>query len=187
MVLKRDQFFIITGAPGTGKTTLIDLLRNHYPTQPEPARMVIQEQKAMDGDGIWEKNTHKFVNLLLTQSISLFQSSKESQITFFDRGIPDCMAYASYADMELDQFRQAALDYRYNPKVFFLPPWENIYHNDEDRQMNFQEAIQFSRLLSRFYLEAGYDIVEVPKVSLSERLSFIIRNLPERDLNGPRS
>ncbi len=54
---------IITGAPGTGKTTLIEALRNSgLRCMAEPAREVIAEQRAIDGQGVWERDTRLFLD-----------------------------------------------------------------------------------------------------------------------------
>lgn len=61
-----NNFVIITGTVGAGKTTLINKLEeNHHCVVPEPARKIISEQIAVDGDGIYERNPGLFTELLL--------------------------------------------------------------------------------------------------------------------------
>lgn len=57
-----SQQFIITGCPGSGKTTLINYLRDiGFTCVDEPARQVIAEQRAIQGNGLSNKNS--FVGL----------------------------------------------------------------------------------------------------------------------------
>lgn len=103
---------ILTGAPGTGKTTLINLLRQKsIACIDEPAREIISEQRAIDGHGIWERNTSLFVELLLSRSIKNY-SLASADLTVYDRGIPDCIAYAELAGMSFAHGVAASKRYR---------------------------------------------------------------------------
>jgi predicted ATPase len=45
-----DQFVVLTGGPGTGKTTLLEALRdNGFSVVPENARPIIRDQLAIGG------------------------------------------------------------------------------------------------------------------------------------------
>ena len=47
-----DNLIVITGGPGAGKTTLINLLREAgFATAPEAGRAIIQDQSAIGGSG----------------------------------------------------------------------------------------------------------------------------------------
>ena len=70
----QNKFFILTGAPGVGKTTLIKELRSYGMTcVGEPAREILSEQRVFGGDGIPEKNPARFTDLLLSRSIQNFE------------------------------------------------------------------------------------------------------------------
>jgi predicted ATPase len=66
--------FIITGCPGSGKTTLIKHLRDiDIPCVDEPARQVIAEQRAIQGDGLSDRNVLLFTELLLAKSLDSYK------------------------------------------------------------------------------------------------------------------
>jgi len=45
-----DRFYVITGGPGSGKTSLIEALRSRgYNSTVEAGRAIIQDQVAIDG------------------------------------------------------------------------------------------------------------------------------------------
>lgn len=59
--MKKDNFYILTGAPGSGKSTLINCLRRRgYICIDEPAREIIAEQKSISGQGLYNKDKRLF-------------------------------------------------------------------------------------------------------------------------------
>ncbi len=61
-----DQFFVLTGGPGSGKTTLIEALAAQgYATAPEAGRNIIQDQMTVGGSALpWNDRT-LFAELML--------------------------------------------------------------------------------------------------------------------------
>lgn len=96
-------------------------------------------------------------------------------LSFFDRGIPDIIAYLNIAGLTVQERFLQALDHApYHQQVFILPPWADIYINDTERWQTFEEAIAIYKTIKTTYLQLGYEIVELPKAPLAERLRFII-------------
>ncbi len=58
--------------------------------------------------------------------------------------------------------------------VFILPPWEEIYATDNERKQTFEEAIDVFRRLEEEYMSCGYEVVEVPCISVEERALFVL-------------
>jgi len=65
----------------------------------------------------------------------------------------------------------------YNRKVFILPPWEDIYQTDDERKQTWEEAIYTFEKMKQTYLEYGYEIIEVPKISIEKRCEFILYHI----------
>jgi predicted ATPase len=57
--------FILTGAPGSGKTAILSRLIDGFRCVDEPAREVLAEQRATGGRGTWDQDLSLFVHLLL--------------------------------------------------------------------------------------------------------------------------
>jgi predicted ATPase len=67
----------------------------------------------------------------------------------------------------------------YCRKVFIFPPWEEIYENDAERKQDFIEAIATYREMVNAYIKFGYELIEVPKVSVKERAQFIVSEMSD--------
>jgi len=176
----KSNFYVITGGPGVGKTTLINALAdNGYRCIPEVAREIIKHQQQNGENALPWKNKIAYSELMLKKSIEDYKELAEvNEIIFFDRGIPDTLAYNQLIHIETDNgLYEQALDCRYNPVIFLLPPWEEIYHADDQRKQDFQEAVETYHIMKKTYFDLGYSVVEVPKVSIMERVDFIIRNI----------
>jgi predicted ATPase len=71
--------------------------------------------------------------------------------------------------------------FRYAPTIFVTPPWPEIFVNDAERKQDLQEAIATCEAVAGACREAGYEIVEVPKVSVADRVEFILRRINAGD------
>ncbi len=176
----RQNGYVITGGMGFGKTTLIEELcrdgRHHK--IPEVAKDIIDEQIKTGGRLIPWVDRYGFENALLDRRIQLYLSAPEDRICFFDRGIPEAIPFFRSEGKEIPRkFFQASEEYRYNKKVFVVPPWREIYVNRPARPQAFDEAVVLGELIAEAYRELGYELVEVPRVSPAERARFVLRNV----------
>ena len=169
-----SNLFILTGAPGSGKTAILARLRDELWCVDEPAREVLAEQRASGGSGTWDQNPSLFVHLLLQRSIEKYQMAVRSgKKAVFDRGIPDCVVYAIRAGTDPRPSLTAVDVYRYHPHALFLEPWRDIYTTDEERIMSFDETLSFSETLRDVYMRSGYRPVDVPRGSVDDRAAFV--------------
>lgn len=174
----RNNFYVITGGPGSGKTAIIEALQGRgFLTVNEAARQIIQEQVRIGGDALHWKNQVKFRDLMLSRSIYTFeQCTEHERSVFFDRGIPELVGYCHVIKSEApDYLCNAVRLFRYNSKVFITPPWQEIYQQDKERKQTWQEAIDVYPAVADSYIEAGYQLVEVPKGPLAARVEFVLR------------
>lgn len=182
------NFFVITGGPGVGKTTLLkELKRRDYSVVPEIARKLIKEQKLKNGDVLPWKNKERFKNKMFAHSIQSFQHMVKSQIkkkpVFFDRGFIDSLCYANLIKSEIgNEMETYAKNWRYNNTVFMLPPWKEIYETDSERKQNWDEALLTYKLMTQTYLAYGYTLIEVPKESVKERADFVLNTIKKYNL-----
>jgi predicted ATPase len=67
-----------------------------------------------------------------------------------------------------------AKNWRYNKSVFMLPPWRGIYETDNERKQDWNEAVITFEKMSETYKNYEYNIVEIPKISITERADFVL-------------
>ena len=165
---------IITGGPGFGKTSILkELNRSNRSTFDEVARIVIKQEMAKNSDHLPWLNNLAFSHKVLALQKS--QYNEASGFTYYDRGAPDILAYlnfnnqASFSDLE-DFLKM----YSYDTKVFFTPPWQEIYQQDEERKESFEQACKIHDALVETYSQLGYDLIEIPKYTIKERLAFVL-------------
>ena len=165
--------YIITGGPGAGKTSLVTGLQDlYYPCYAEVSRQLIIEER--DTACLPWIDLSCFAGKVLQRMAADFEASVDNAAVFFDRGIPDIVAYLQGAGLPVEEIYYTALEkFRYAPTVFLLPPWQDIYVNDSERWQTFEEAQLLADQIRTVYRQAGYRIVELPRCTVQERILFI--------------
>ena len=99
------------------------------------------------------------------------------EICFFDRGIPDAIAYATRLGFDPTPIETRAQQLRYSEPVFVLQPWREIFVQDEFGGKSFEEYSQFHELIIRAYCDLGYSLVNRPQEPIEIRVQFIKAHL----------
>ncbi|WP_057940599.1 AAA family ATPase [Algoriphagus resistens] len=182
---ENHNFYVITGGPGVGKTTLLEKLKSrHYKIVPEIARELIKEQQESNGNALPWKDKELYKKIMFNRSINCYEQAEKTfsgePSIFFDRGFLDAICYAKLVQSEINQrMNSYAENWRYNKNIFMLPPWQEIYETDNERKQDWTEAVFTFEKMCETYKSYGYDIVEIPKVSVSERADFVLRFIEE--------
>jgi predicted ATPase len=174
------EIVVLIGGPGTGKSTLIDgLVEKGYICYPEVSREVILEARQQGIEQLFLEKPLLFSELLLEGRKKQFAqaSSETADIVFIDRGIPDVLAYMHYIGDSYPAFFDAACREHVYTKIFFLPPWEEIYTADDARYENYEQAKLIAGHLRETYKSYGYNLIEVPKDTPDNRILFILGHL----------
>jgi|SRR5262245_10709402 len=174
-----DRFVVITGGPGAGKTTLIDrLAAAGFGAKPEAGRAIIQDQLAISGPALPWLDPVLFTELSLSWELYGYRAAAAhpgAGPVFFDRGLVDVAAYYRLLGRPTPgHLHRAAHAFRYNRIVFIAPPWREIYRTDTERKQTFDEGVHGYRLLAAAYPDYGYELVELPRVSVQERAEFVL-------------
>jgi predicted ATPase len=185
--IHHNNAYIITGTMGTGKSTLLhELKKLDLKTVSEPARAILSEERLIQSEALPEQDANLFTRLLLSRSIHFFNTcTKDKKPVFFDRGLPDLVAYAKLFMLDPQLYLTAAKKMRYNKTVFFLPIWEEIYGQDDERKMTFHEAKTFNDALFEIYQQLEYTLITLPLASVSERADFILNKIKPHRAQTP--
>ncbi|MEZ9398119.1 AAA family ATPase [Vibrio splendidus] len=164
---------IITGGPGAGKTTLINALGDAgYPTFAESSRQLIEQQSQLENGILPWLDLPGFAHLCLTVMNEQKEQANQHPVAFLDRAIPDICGYLTQANLTIDAiYREASKGY--HSQVLFCPPEASIYVQDDVRPYPFEEALEIHHALIRVYQELGYEVVEVPFMSVEDRALFV--------------
>lgn len=168
---------VITGGPGTGKTSIInELLHRDYVCLEEISRQVTLDAQQQGIDQLFLTDPLLFSDMLLKGRTHQFNEADKSlnEIVFLDRGIPDIVAYMDYLNTSYPKrFINACKNHKYN-HVFILEPWQEIYVSDNERYENFDQAVKIHHQLVDTYSTYGYDLHDVPFDTVEKRTDYIL-------------
>ncbi len=169
---------VLAGGPGTGKsTTLQALVKKGCCCLEEVSRQVTLEAQQQGITQLFLTDPLLFSQKLLEGRIAQYKKTDTftEDFCFLDRGIPDVSAYMEYKNEAVPQnFREADQNFRYD-QIFFFPIWEDIYNSDNERYESLEEAKKIQYFLRNAYQNLGYNIIEVPKISVEARVDFILK------------
>ncbi len=180
--MKVKKKIVISGGPGSGKTSLINLFKERgYRCFDEISRTFIQGGKEDGIDNIFNSQPLSFSTFLWEgrkadyfSANALEFSPNEKPWVFFDRALPDVTAYLNHKGIVKEDWENDLKMYSYD-LVFLIAPVASIYKKDDLRMESFEESLALHKQLKKTYLGLG-EIIEVPLLSLEERLHFILNH-----------
>ncbi|MFY1713334.1 AAA family ATPase [Tritonibacter mobilis] len=175
-----DHFFVVTGGPGAGKTSLItELARRGFHTIPESGRAIIREEMQSGGDALPWADRMAYAERMLERDLRAYEDAQAlSGLVIFDRGIPDILGYLTLCGLPLPPHVTAATRAaRYNARVFLAPYWDEIFKPDTERKQTCAEAKATCAVMQETYTALGYQITELPRADIASRADFVCEQL----------
>jgi predicted ATPase len=171
-----QHLYVITGASGAGKSTLVAALGDlGYSTIPEAALAILREHRERGDKALPATDRAAFMEAVLLRSLDDYEKAHALEPpVFFDRGIPEWLRFASF---DGDRCKAIAAQHRYAGTVFVADPWPEIYVRDHERTHSFDRAAASYVPTVSAYVEAGYETRILPKVSVEERVAFILAHV----------
>ncbi|HUD94523.1 AAA family ATPase [Sphingobium sp.] len=177
------SFHILTGGPGSGKTSLAEALASRGLTvMQEAGRAIIRSQMAIGGNALPWADRAAFAEAMLHWELRSYEEAQRAQgPVLFDRGMPDLIGYLTLCGLPIPAHMRRACDLRrYHPTIFLAPHWPDIYRRDAERRQSGEEAEATCAVMRHCYQELGYRVVELPLVPVAERALFVLANIQRR-------
>ncbi|MDQ0317146.1 AAA family ATPase [Amorphus orientalis] len=180
MTSPADRFIVITGGPGSGKTSLVEhLAASGHQTSDEAGRAIIQAQQQIGGTALPWADRQLFAELMLSWEIRSHQAALTGEgPVVFDRGVPDVIGYLTLCGLPVPAHMQrAAALHRYADPVFIAPFWPEIFRQDAERHQDLAEAERTHAAMVEAYRAAGYRLMELPRAPVAERAEFVVETV----------
>jgi predicted ATPase len=170
--------YIITGAPGAGKTAILAALQDRgYAVVDEAATDVIAHEQALGRDEPWRDAS--FID-----AITLLQRERQQQpappattVQVFDRSPICTFALAHYVGQPVTptlarEVDRVVAEGIYQPRVFFVHLLGFITPTAA-RRISFAQSVRFERFHEQAYRDHGFELVDVPAGTLEERVELV--------------
>ena len=179
----RRQIAVLTGGPGIGKTTLLNMLaQGGMPVIREAALELINEMNeklGVDGQREWRKSHFiEFQDMLIEKQLQLEAKAEEAGWIIADRGLLDIVGFCRFKGQTSPvKLTPRLLEKRYSMAFLLEPLPEFIDRGSTGRIFNREEAISISDCIGSAYLDAGVPVIRVPFMTVGERADFVRQHL----------
>ncbi len=176
------NWYVITGGPSAGKTTLIKALEESgFHVEHESARMVIDEGIA-SGLTIEEirHDEEAFQDKVYAHKLNREKHLDQNELIFFDRGMQDTRAYLTLRGTPINEKMSTEMDNAFYKKVFLLEPFK--YEADYARTESLEERDALFTLLSEAYEQSKTLLEIVPAFpTKQERVAYFFDYLRKNE------
>jgi predicted ATPase len=172
------QRYILTGAPGAGKTVLLRRLEAAgYPAVEEAATDV---NALMIGQGVGHPHLEpSFIDDILALQLARQARADawSDEVVFFDRSPICTLALAEFLGVAPPSALTAELarierDDVYERRVFFIETLGFIT-NTEVRRITYEDTLKFEAVHRDVYGRLGYELIPIPAADVETRFEWV--------------
>jgi len=181
--------YILTGAPGAGKTTIIrELEAAGYSVVQEAATDIIAVEHARGNDQPWTDPAFIDAIAYEQQRRELIAATPPVDIQFFDRSPICTYALCTFLGYPIShtlggELARIEKERVYERSVFFVRNLGYIVPTAA-RRISFEDSLTFEKAHEDAYRAFGYRLVDVDAAPLADRVELIKRTVAE--LEAPR-
>ncbi|ADU05568.1 MULTISPECIES: AAA family ATPase [Micromonospora] len=171
--------FILTGAPGSGKTAILRHLEvDGHPVVEEAATDVIALHQALGRPEPWREPDFAERVLALQRRRRRRAEAHAGEIVFHDRSPVCTLALCRHLGSTppsalLDEVERLTTERRHYERTVFFVRNQGFVEATAARRISFEESLVFERVHELTYRDAGFDLVEVPAGPLATRVAAI--------------
>lgn len=170
--------FIMTGAPGAGKTSILRALENlGYAVVEEAATDVIAAHQAQGNREPW--GDPPFIDAIVQlQSHRQHERVREgAAVQVHDRSVVCTLALARWMDYPVTtELREAVAQVTgeglFDRRVFFIRPL-GFCEPTPARRISYEDSLSFERVHETEYLRLGFELVDIPPGPIDQRAALI--------------
>lgn len=170
--------YILTGAPGSGKTAILRQLElDGFNVVEEAATDVIAAAQARGIEEPWKHLSFLDQIATLQHDRQIRAAHQPDDIQFHDRSPVCTAALASYLGYpvsallagELERIRTESV---YQHRVFFIRNLGFIINTDA-RRITFEETLHFEKIHEAIYRQHGFELIDITPGTIADRVSRI--------------
>jgi len=176
----QTKWHVITGAPCSGKSTIIkQLADNGLRTAPEAARQYFERELAA-GRTIEDvrEDVAAVVQGILGIMLEIECGLNANEVVCLDRGYPDNFGFLRQYGLDPNTYLPDCFHHRY-ASVFMLdrlPVQSDGVRIEDEAAADYLDEWHY-----RDYTALGYHVVRVPVLPPQERLTFVLERLSDQD------
>lgn len=172
--------YVLTGAPGSGKTSVLTALQSRgYEVVQEAAASVIAGEQERGDDRPWARASFvdKIVALQRQRQRQLEPVPPRSGIQIYDRSPVCTLALSTYLGYPVSAALSAEIDRiererSYDRRVFFVREI-GFCEPTAARRITFEDSLKFERVHEQTYQALGYELVEIPAGDVTHRADAV--------------
>jgi predicted ATPase len=174
--------YVITGAPGAGKTTILAALRERgYAVVDEAATDVIARKHALGVDEAWREEDFLDAIALLQRERQLQPPPPATAVQVFDRSPICTLALAHYLGRPVTpalarEVERVVASGIYEPRVFIVRLLGFIAPTAA-RRITLEQSVRFEQFHERAYRNHGFELVDVPVAAVEDRVRLVDRHI----------
>jgi predicted ATPase len=171
--------YILTGTPGSGKTSILRELKSQgYAVVEEAATDVIAREQMLGNPEPYLQPEFIDTIVRLQKLRQLEASMCPDQLQWYDRSPICTLALSKYLGFPasaslLEEIERIERERIYQRHVFFI---ENLGFRQltEARKITFEESLVFEKIHEKTYTSLGYDLIKIAPEALSKRVHRIM-------------
>ena len=175
------NWYVLTGPPCSGKTTTItELAKLHYNTSSEIARSYLSRLQKLPINEDISDNSYNLQEEILKLEMQREKKLDKHQLIFFDRALPDSVAYYKNIGILPKHVIDAAKMNHYKG-IFFLEALPLVSDNIRKEDQDTANRIGF--LIREAYQQLGYTLVDIPATNVQERIKLILQQVANQSIS----
>lgn len=176
------HYVALVGAPSTGKTAILkELEKRGYSVIKEASRQFVEKQRKIGGGLLPDVDRDGFQRALLKMQVMQMKEKEHENIVFCDTSISCGIAYYHADNLSAPvELWEAARSHQYELVLLIAPL--PFYEEDGLRIESKEKAALLQEKIREVNTELGNTIIEVPFMSVADRVDFVEREIEKLGL-----